>query len=403
MKKFSGLLIFVLFLSLGAASANAAALTGWAWSDNFGWISFNSSNPGEGGGPYAVSIDGTTGAWSGYAWSDNLGWITFNASEIPAICSVSPQALLNKTTGAVTGWAYVLTYGTNDAGCVELSGTNHTSPSGGGVTYNPVTGKFTGYAWAGNTVSDSGPGWIDFNANGTDSVTCTSGDCGYGTVSGTCSATTPYQNINSGSPVTFRATPSIAGSYDYSWNLGTWNIENPDNEYTATYNSTSPGPTVRLRSQVNGNVSNSITCPTVTVLNSSSNTFKVGRTPATATADTFTVRQLNQFALKWNITLGEDYSCSPDVTNSSGQSVSNSNWNSNWKQQLFNSPVNNGDETKTWMGDTGTAPSGLYAGTVQNPITPGIYRFTVACSGEDLPTQSWNVTVKVNSSSQSEI
>ncbi|KKQ32523.1 MAG: hypothetical protein US45_C0018G0002 [Candidatus Nomurabacteria bacterium GW2011_GWA1_37_20] len=50
-------------------------ISGWAWSSNIGWISFNNTT---GGGSinYGVNknVDGTL---VGYAWSSNIGWIQF--------------------------------------------------------------------------------------------------------------------------------------------------------------------------------------------------------------------------------------------------------------------------------------------------------------------------------------
>ena len=61
-------------------------LSGWAWSENFGWISFNCSTGGSDGGNicassnYKVTVNQTTGEFDGYAWSQNLGWISFNCA-----------------------------------------------------------------------------------------------------------------------------------------------------------------------------------------------------------------------------------------------------------------------------------------------------------------------------------
>jgi len=55
-------------------------LSGWAWSESFGWISFASTTP----ITYGVKVATTTtanyeaGEWDGYAWSENIGWISFN-------------------------------------------------------------------------------------------------------------------------------------------------------------------------------------------------------------------------------------------------------------------------------------------------------------------------------------
>ncbi|MDD3427592.1 MAG: prepilin-type N-terminal cleavage/methylation domain-containing protein [Caldisericia bacterium] len=49
-------------------------LAGWAWSENFGWISFASTTP----VTYGVTVATSTGEFDGYAWSENIGWISFN-------------------------------------------------------------------------------------------------------------------------------------------------------------------------------------------------------------------------------------------------------------------------------------------------------------------------------------
>src|SRR3972149_2741948 len=68
--------------------------SGFAWSQNVGWFSFNSKNcdtdddgQSEGGAgcppagtnmaSYGVNIDPITGILSGFAWSENIGWISF--------------------------------------------------------------------------------------------------------------------------------------------------------------------------------------------------------------------------------------------------------------------------------------------------------------------------------------
>ena len=55
-------------------------LSGWAWSENIGWISFNSTTGG-GGVNYGVTV-ASNGRLSGYAWSENIGWITFNQVDV---------------------------------------------------------------------------------------------------------------------------------------------------------------------------------------------------------------------------------------------------------------------------------------------------------------------------------
>ena len=101
-KLFSYSLIMVLaFVTLAPAvhaqASGSLALHGWAWSWTTGWIKLSSKqtdssgqplatddpNP-AGGAPvvYGVSFDETTGAGSGWAWSPNVGWISFNEADL---------------------------------------------------------------------------------------------------------------------------------------------------------------------------------------------------------------------------------------------------------------------------------------------------------------------------------
>lgn len=166
-------LLVLAFTVGGSVSAHAETkLTGWAWSSNIGWISFNSADTdtpcATGASPtgYCVTVD-SSGNFGGYAWSSNIGWISF--SETDNYCG--PRASFNKNTGAVTGLiravkgkdASVIAGGWD--GCIELTGNNHTLnfTGNGGVTYvapiSPATmGEFVGYAWGGPVV-----GWMQFS------------------------------------------------------------------------------------------------------------------------------------------------------------------------------------------------------------------------------------------------
>jgi len=125
-------------------------VSGFAWSDNTGWISFNSSSDGS-GVDYGVNIDPASGVFSGYGWSENIGWIDFAPSSgYPE----TPNHGAMKEGNDVTGWAQALSAdGLGWDGWIKMSGswTN-------GVTINPATGAFSGYAWGSDVV-----GWIDFD------------------------------------------------------------------------------------------------------------------------------------------------------------------------------------------------------------------------------------------------
>jgi hypothetical protein len=143
--------------SASAQSSILGTLSGWAWSDNLGWISFSGSNYG-----VVVQADGTL---AGYAWtnpqdeisgSNNIGWISFNAVDT---ASCGQVATLSGTS--ITGWAKVISADSNGwNGCVSLNGT---SPSygmslPGGAS---VTGTAEGYLWSDDTIG----GWISLNCD----------------------------------------------------------------------------------------------------------------------------------------------------------------------------------------------------------------------------------------------
>ncbi len=98
-------------------------LSGWAWSESFGWISFSCTTGGSNGenicssSQYGVGVATSTitisgqiyqpGEFYGYAWSENIGWISFNCKTGGEnqlnICSTSDYRVqdLRMSTGAV--------------------------------------------------------------------------------------------------------------------------------------------------------------------------------------------------------------------------------------------------------------------------------------------------------------
>ncbi len=155
---------------------------GWAWSENIGWMSFSCQNcdqdgngyidSGDCGGDnsstfapdYGVDIDETNGEFSGYAWSEDIGWIQFNpAGPYPSapnysVCVDLPgsgQVCDGIGDYNVAGWAKALAGGAPEAGgwsgWIKLKGSNY------GVSIDFSTGDFSGWAWADMVI-----GWIDF-------------------------------------------------------------------------------------------------------------------------------------------------------------------------------------------------------------------------------------------------
>jgi len=115
-KKFSIFLTisFLVFLISGKTIAGTGDnVSGWAWSENVGWISFNCYNDYNGDGAledhcsssnYGVRINPSTKVFSGYTWSENIGWITFNESELSE-CPVSPCRAWFDPSNNVHDWA----------------------------------------------------------------------------------------------------------------------------------------------------------------------------------------------------------------------------------------------------------------------------------------------------------
>ncbi len=156
-----------------ALASSLDNLSGWAWSDNIGWISFNCTTGGIfsanicSSSNYGVNID-ANGNLVGYAWNSSVGWVQFgNLSGFPELVGRgSGNAKYSLSTGNLSGWARAISAvnaGSNSGhwdGWISLSGSNY------GVNFSN-TGNGSGYA-LGSTDSDissnaSVIGWIDFS------------------------------------------------------------------------------------------------------------------------------------------------------------------------------------------------------------------------------------------------
>jgi len=148
-------------------------VSGWLWGgtteDDFnkpekstgvGWISTH--NLGE-GDLYGIYIPSSDGSVSGYAWSENIGWIDF---QPPGPYPAEPSYSAKREGDKLTGWARILSIkeaaDNNNSGgwqgWIKLSGTAQDG-SLYGVKIDPVTGKLSGYAWSDEL------GWISFEDN----------------------------------------------------------------------------------------------------------------------------------------------------------------------------------------------------------------------------------------------
>lgn len=130
-------------------------ISGWAWSDNIGWISFNCTDTSSCGTvDYGVDA-AANGDFSGYAWSDNIGWLTFNESDLSGCPSGACKAKISGNN--LQGWARALSNGDGWDGWISLNGTNYGVVKDGN--------NFKEFAWDASTIGDKqiGVGWIEFD------------------------------------------------------------------------------------------------------------------------------------------------------------------------------------------------------------------------------------------------
>jgi len=133
-----------------AAAGAGDNVSGFAWSENIGWISFNNTSGG-GGTSYGVDIN-ASGVFSGYAWSENIGWISFAPSG-PYPGNPQQSVRVNLSTGAVTGWARAASYGSGWDGWIEMDSVSIELDCAA-----PTYQEFSGWAWGSDVV-----GWINFS------------------------------------------------------------------------------------------------------------------------------------------------------------------------------------------------------------------------------------------------
>lgn len=159
-KEFFVISVLVVFVSLtGTVFAGTEHnVSGFAWSENIGWVSFNSISDGSSIN-YGVHISTSTGKFSGYAWSENIGWISFQESDLagcplpPCYAYVDNVSNLGKENVKVKGWARVLAAGGGWDGWIRF---DHGQT---GEVYIDQNGDFHGWAW-----SDMVLGWLSFNS-----------------------------------------------------------------------------------------------------------------------------------------------------------------------------------------------------------------------------------------------
>jgi hypothetical protein len=145
-------------------------LSGWAWNDAIGWISFDSGKSGS-PFPYWVTVDNFTGEFSGWAWNDIVGWISFNCnnSNIGNTCKADWGGTGNSDYKVNTAWRPV---GGGAVSTGTLISSIFDTQVLGGVILNTIT-------WKGNlnggtvkfqiaSSNNSGGPWAYLGPDGTD-------------------------------------------------------------------------------------------------------------------------------------------------------------------------------------------------------------------------------------------
>lgn len=168
-----------LFQNIKVSAASSDLSSGWAWSSNIGWISFNCTNEGVCSTfNYGVTVEQPSAGkkkLSGFAWSSNIGLVTFNEADLGGCPGPPCKAEVDFLDGAVSGWARA--WSCISPGCtggwdgwIHLSGPTYSSPDlsgNGGVTLNKTSCQLLGNAWGGGDNANF-PGWIKFRGTAGD-------------------------------------------------------------------------------------------------------------------------------------------------------------------------------------------------------------------------------------------
>lgn len=145
-----------------ASNDGAGNLSGWAWNDAFGWISFCGGQgtgdcPGSTSYEVLLTASSTRSVFSGYGWNDVVGWISFNCSD-PGICATSDYKV-------VTDWVATSTSSTLDSSTFDTGAMNGAQLNSLLWQGNQPAGTSVGFQFAASN-SSSGP-WSFLGSDGT--------------------------------------------------------------------------------------------------------------------------------------------------------------------------------------------------------------------------------------------
>ncbi|HVM76592.1 MAG TPA: hypothetical protein VMU07_00345 [Candidatus Paceibacterota bacterium] len=152
-------------------------LGGWAWNDQYGWISFFWGNASASstatttatcqsyGNYCGVYID-NNGVFHGYAWNDTIGWISFNNCDVVSGCRGSSYDV-------VTSWIPATAYGSLDSTIYDTgvaAGTQLNSvlwqgnlPAGASVGFQFAVSNASSGPWNYEGPSGDGTTWYTVN------------------------------------------------------------------------------------------------------------------------------------------------------------------------------------------------------------------------------------------------
>ncbi len=170
------LLVFLIAPLRVNAACNFHNINGFIWAYTIGWISLRCQNTNV---DYGLDINfdaGPTAAMTGYAWSSNIGWVDFQPSG-PYPTAPNHGALFTRTSGGatstagtITGWAKIDSLGSNGwikLGPLVIGGTDYGAQIG-------ANRAFSGWSWNGGDNMDVDPepergsGWIHWQSDNPD-------------------------------------------------------------------------------------------------------------------------------------------------------------------------------------------------------------------------------------------
>lgn len=124
-------------------------LSGYAWNDNIGWLSFSGTTTES--QAYGVSVSPSSGYFSGWAWNDNVGWFSFNCNDSGA-GGCSPADYKVKTGFTSTSTSASLISSVFDTWAIGGSAMNTimwqgTQPSGTSVKFQIASSSSAAGSW----------------------------------------------------------------------------------------------------------------------------------------------------------------------------------------------------------------------------------------------------------------